>query len=375
MENTNSKWFGAGICALIIMSLFSMTQVFRVARAGGAIDEFLVVSMPRPLKEMLLGLSFEGRKIIREIEGDVEEKVKKLDKTLSKPLNSGTKAMADKGGKKANDQRRHNYYSKQAQLHEMRRKAFQARVVEEAERYRRSLMAQRQQILEEQMTLDAVQAWAKKESQNAEPNGQSNEENREGRSAAEWTSLILAQPTQENVGEMIKALAAGQIDVNTYLEISEKLIRDNSQEKKRLGIWALTSIHRREAFSLAAHLAVDADANSQGLLRDYLYSYNQAQRLSVFDQVLKSQDAVAAAAAAQAISRSITAIQSGNNNQASSGSRGNGSRNGSIVQQLSLRSYQSLIPTLRFVSDKNLHNLSQWAQGLLSQLQTLSTTA
>lgn len=374
MENTNSKWFAAGISMLIIMSLFSITQMLRVARAGGSIDEFLVVSMPRPIKEMLFGLSLEGRKVVREIEGDLDDKLKRLNKTMSKPSKRGTQAAVDKG-QRANQQKRNTYFAKQTQLHEMRRKAFQARVVEEAERYRRSLMAERQQSYEEQKTLEAFQAWAKKESQNAGPAGQKNEENRERRSSAEWMSLILAQPTQENVGEMIKALATGEIEVSTYLEISEKLIRDNSQEKKRLGIWALTSIYRREAFALAAHLAVDAEVNTQTLLRDYMFSYNQTQRLSVFEQVLKSQDAVAAAAAAQAISRSISAIQSGNPNQAANNVRGSGSRNGTAVQQLSLRSYQSLVPTLRFVADKNLHNLSQWAHGLLSQLQTLSTTA
>lgn len=367
MESTNTKWFAAGIGMLIITLLFSFTQSLKTADST-SLDEILKIAMPRPVKEFILAFSLEGRNIIREIEEGVTGK----PALAKKPKGSATKAAVDKG-QKAKISAAKAAARRRAQLNERRRKAFQARVIEQAERYRQSLRAQA--ISQEyDAYVDEYNTWNKTKAQNV--NGQE-KENKEPqkKTSAEWKSLILTQPNQANLEVMIKALPAGEIELDTYLEISEALIKDNSQDKRRMGVWALTSVYRQEAFVMAAHIIPETDTATQKLLNDYIYSYNRAQTLGVFDQVLKSQDAVAATAAAESITKAIQQLKAGSADNKNSNERNNGSRTGGRVQQLTLNSYQRLIPTLKFVANKNLNNLSQWAQNMLSQLQTMTTTA
>ncbi len=378
MENTDKKMMAAGSGVLVIMLLFSFIQTLRTAQNGKTLDEFLAVSMPRPIKEMILGFSLEGRTVIRDIEGNVIGDLN-INKADQKPKGGSTKAYADKG-RKAKSPASALAAQKKSQIYEQRRKEFQARVIEQAERYRKSLNAQVVTASYVEAETDYYAKQNPKKSDSVRPENKDDKDKSEKMTSAEWRSLVLTQPSQENMQKMIKALPAGEIELDTFLEISETLIKDNSQEKRRMGIWSLTSVYRQEAFIMSAHLAPDTDAGSQKLLNDYMYNYNRTQTLIILEQVLKSPDAVAASAAAQSITKAIENIQStmttGNATVAVS-DRGGGRTAGQPpqIQQLTLSSYQRLIPTLKFVAEKNLNNLSQWAQNLLSQLQSVKTIA
>lgn len=374
MENTNTKWLVAGLGMTVILLLFSVTKILGTGRNDNSLDDFLRVSMPRPIKELILGLSFQGRNVIREIEEDNNGNPHVTKKAVvNKVTGAPTQPLVDKGqaqkAKAANLAR-----LAKAQAYEKRRQAFQARVIEQAERYRRSLNAQ---AIENSFrnTADEYANWSNTKMPNtgkAQENPDKNKEKSNTKTSAEWKSLILTQPTDANISLMIKAYADSGIDAETYLEISESLIKDNSQEKRKMGLRALTGVYRQEAFTLASHLVLETDTPSQKILNDYMYSYNRSQTLAILDQVLKSSDVVAATASAQAITKAIQSIKATTgNNQAASG-RGD---RASHVQQLTLSSYQRFIPTLKIVVSKNLNNLSQWAQNLLSQLQSSTTTA
>ena len=374
MENFNKKMMVAGFGVLLITLMFSFIQTLKTAHNSKTLGDFLNVSMPRPIKEMILGFSLEGRTVIQDIEASVSgNSVSK--KMTDNPKGSSTKAITDKGQKAKISQAAAVAARRKAQVNEQRRKAFQARVIEQAERYRQSLNVK--SALDSYYEKESEDQVWKKENKADSGNTKEKEdrEKKEKMTAAEWKSLILSQPTEANMQKMIKGLPSEEIELDTYLEISETLIKDNSQDKRRMGIWALTAIFRQEAFILSAHLAADADTATQKLLIDYMYNYNRVQTLGILDQVLKSQDAVAAAAAAQSITKAIETIKDGSNQVVNE--RGNGRTGGSSppTQQLTLSSYQRFIPTLKFVAEKNLNNLSQWAQTLLSQLQTAATTA
>lgn len=374
MESNKTRLFAAGAGVLAIMLMFSVTQTLKTAQNSKSFDDFLNISMPRPIKDFMLGFSLEGRNVIREVEGNLlgQTVVKKLKK---KSADSGTKALVDKGQKaKAASVAAARSRS---QLNEQRRKAFQARVIEQAERYRQSLRAQAPSEVDSREDSDYNSFKTPKNSTTATPENKEKEKNGDALTAAEWKSLVLTQPTEDNVQKMIKALPANEIEMETYLEITEALLKDNSQEKRRMGVWALTSVYKQEAFTFAAHIAPDTDAATQKLLNDYMYNYNRTQTLGILEQVLKSQDSVGAAAAAQSITKAIENLKATPTPQQVSNDR-SGSRAGGIsqqVQQLTLSSYKRLIPTLKIVADRNINNLSQWAQNLLSQLQTAVTTA
>ena len=373
MESNNSKWIAAGLSLSAIMLMFSVTQTLKTDPNAGFLDEILKVSMPRPIKEMLLGFSLEGRNIIREIDAGVF--ASPLKNIIGKPTGSATKAGVDKPAK-AKTTAATAAAKARAQQNEQRRKAFEARVVEQAERYRQSLRAQ----APSGTYYDYEAEYNLKKNSKSTNTGDTTTKEKEvdKKTAGEWKSLVLSQPTDAHIQEMVKALPLGEIELDTYLEITETLIKDNSQDKRQKGLVALSAVYRQEAFVMASHLATETDTATQKLLTDYMYNYNRTQTLGVLDSVLKSTDAIAAAAAAQSITKAIQNIQA-NNTSASqtggTGGRANGSRSGGTVQQLTISSYQRFIPTLKFVMAKNLNNLSQWAQNLLSQLQTGTTTA
>ncbi len=364
MENINSKWLVSSVVGvLVIMLMFSVTKTLNVT-SNKTMGDLLQVSMPRPVKDMLIGFSLEGRNIIREIEESITKKA-----TPQKALqNKKAKAKVDKL-KQAKMKAAREAARKQAEIVKQREKAFQARVIEQAERYKQSLQLQEQeanQRAQVQAQYEAVVAWQKKS------NSQStdNKAEKEVLTPSQWKSLILAQPTTENVKKMILAMTSGDIDLQTYLNISESLIKDNSQEKRKMGLWALSSVYRVEAYTLASHLMVDADTDLQKSLTDYMYNYNRPQTITILGQVLKAQDTVAASSAAELISKAVQELQTQQQSQASGS-------NQSTTQstRLTVTAYQNLIPTLKYVAAQNLNNLSQWAQTMLSQLQKIATTA
>jgi hypothetical protein len=355
---------------LIIVLMFSVVSQVKTTQDNSILEDILKISMPRPIKEMIIGFTLEGRNVVREVDGNALSNTL-LGKAIKSKSPGSTKAMVDKVPKakaaKAAAQAR-------ALLNEKRRKAFQTRVIEQADRYRAELRAQQDAEAANDSMPNENEYVPRKQNKSSAQGDSSPNEKKEVKTSAEWKSLILSQPTEANLGAMIKALPAGEIDLDTYLEISESLIKNNSQEKRRMGIWALTSTYRQEAFKLASHLVGEMEAANQKLLNDYMYSYNRNQTLGILDLVLKSNDTIAATAAAQSISKAIQNIQSTSaTNQTTS--RGNVTRTGGTVKQLTINSYHRLIPTLKFVISKNLNSLSQWAQTLLSQLQTINTTA
>lgn len=364
MERTELKWLTGGLGLLVVAMLFLFSHSLWPTSARRNLEDFLTISMPRPIKEMIMGFSLADRNVIRNLEVVAQKASAK--KTQKNPGNT-TKAMSDKGKKRAQDLKKAwaDYHARQ--------RAFRMRIVQESERYRRSLSKNPSVISEQQPEYDPYSNNEFKEKESA-PKATENDKDKETLDASAWKSLVLSQPSQENVQKMIQAFAKGQIDAQTYYEIVETLMKDNSEEKRRMGFWALTSSAHEQGFTLAAHLAADASSGYQSRLKDYLYGYNRNQTLSILDQVLRGQDAVAASAAAQVIQQAITKLKAG---QPVVGGTTDirGNRVQTQSQTLNLASYQRFIPTLQWLSTSQGNTLSQWAQNILSQLRTTSTPA
>ncbi|MFN9066984.1 MAG: hypothetical protein ACK5V3_07130, partial [Bdellovibrionales bacterium] len=190
--------------------------------------------------------------------------------------------------------------------------------------------------------------------------------------ADQWKSLVLSQPSQENILRLVEALKKDEIDNVSFIEIATTLIRDNSEEKKKLGVMALTASLSVESFSAAVKLQGSLSGSLQKIVQDYLFSYNRIQGIAILDQALKSSDIEVRTAAADMISRAVTAIRSGQ--PLFSSSTGRGSR-GEASSSTTLDSYRRLLPTLQWLMTNPNLGLTQWAQSLLSQLQSSSTPA
>lgn len=367
MERTEVKWLAGTIGLLVIIMFFIFSNSVQSSGARRSLEDFLTVSMPRPIKEMILGFTLAGRTIKREIETTADTSAISKNENAKANPGSATKAVIDKG----QAAKRKAAAARAARLAQERE--FRARIVAESERYRRFL--QDQELFKNSNARENSEelAGGKYKNKNANNVVQADEtDNQDNKlDPAAWKSLVLAQPTTANVQKMIQAYLAGDLDAQTYYEIVDTLMKDNSEDKRKMGLWALTSTYHGTAFSMASNFMQEADTDTQKRLNDYMYSYNRAQSLGILDQVLQSSDSVAANMAAQVITKAVESLKVGQ--QTVSGQRSG--RQQTQGQALTLSSYQRFIPTLQLLATRTGSELSQWAQNLLSQLRSNTSAA
>jgi|GEM_PF-2578152 len=359
-----------GVIAIFVFGAFLMLKPSDPRQYNEKFQEIFTVNMPRPIKEFLSGFSMEDRVVTRL----VIDSEKKLDpKKVVAPVNgkNGTQAAVDakktKAEKQRQDLRRRQYLQKQAT-----ERAFKMRIVQESERYRRELIKRNfEQSQNDMSELKTIYAGNKKLNLAPEAFQPDAQEEKEVLTADQWKSLILSQPTRENVQRLVEAFQKNEIDLESYLQIAEVLIQDNSEEKKRIGIWALTATSSVQSFSLAVKLSSTQNADNQKILKDYLFSYNRPQALGSLEQALRSPDIQVRSLAAQIITEAIDKIKAGESlfSNASRSQR----PEGSTVSSLAV--YRRLVPTLQWLVSNPNSGLLQWAQGLLSQLQSSTTPA
>lgn len=361
-----------GFVAIIMFGIFLMFKPENSADYDKKIQEIFTVNMPRPIKEFFASFSLEDRNVVRIVENP-ENLNKKITKKVS-PIN-GTQAAVDKKKteveKKRQEYRRQQYLQKQAQ-----ERAFRLRVVQESEKYRRELIKQELDKISnlENSLSDAYNYAALRKSINSNTNNNQNNEvtEKDVLTADQWKSLMLSQPTRENALKLAEALQNNEIDIASYNEISELLIKDNSEEKKKLGVWILTAATSLESFKLAAKTMSTVSSENQKILNDYIYSYSRPQALPILEQILKSSETELKTLAADVISKGFELIKTNAQAAANSsrGGRSNVSSNSS-----SISNFKRLVPTLQWLVSNPNSGLSQWAQGLLSQLQSTATPA
>jgi hypothetical protein len=361
-----------GFVAILLFGIFVMIKPESPADYDKKIQEIFTVNMPRPIKEFFASFSLDDRNVIRIVENP-EDSNKKESKKLG--FKTETQAAVDKKKteveKKRQEYRRQQYLQKQAQ-----ERAFRIRVVQESERYRRELLKQELDKISnlENSLEDAYNYAAQRRVFNNNTNNNQNNEatDKEVLTADQWKSLILSQPTRENAFKLVEAYQNNEIDMASYNEISELLINDNSEEKKKLGVWILTAATSLESFKLAVKLMPSLDTENQKILNDYVYSYSRPQTLPILEQILKSTDASLKTLAADVISKGFEQIRP-NNQVVTNSNRGN--RNNTSPDSSSISNFRRLVPTLQWLISNPTSGLSQWAQGLLSQLQSSTTPA
>ncbi len=371
MDRNEMKWMTGAVVIVAVALFFLMSNSMPSSGVSRSLEEILTVSMPRPIKDMILGFTLEGRNIKRELIVEAEKAAAVAQNKLQDPGPS-TRGTVDRG-RQAASRRAAMEKARQAQ-----EKAFRARIIEESERYKRHLQMQErlyqaQRDLEHDLSNGAQRPDRKSQQKTADNTNQRDDQEPKKRDPSAWKSLVLAQPTPTNVQEMIEAYVAGDLDAQTYYEIVESLMTDNSEEKRKMGMWALTSTYHSKAFVLASHAIPESEPETQKRLNDYLLSYNRMASLGYLDEVLKSNDSISALAAADVITQGIEKVKSNEPGAVAPTQRGFRSQNPGDT--LSLSSYNRFIPTLQMLVTRPGSTLSQWAQNLLSQLRKNSTPA
>lgn len=361
-----------GMVAVMLFGAFLILRPHAHPQNQNLIESILTVNMPRPVKEFFVGFSLEGRKLYRDIHDMTQTQKPKSKVTAKQDGVNGTQANPETkktATEKARDeQKRRAYLQKQAEL-----RAFRMRVIQESDRYRRQMVRNElSKLTNESRQLEYYLGQLKAANKGAENFEPEEQPEKEKLTADQWKSLVLSQPTQANILLLVEAQKNNEIDIDSFLQIAETLIRDNSEEKKKLGILALTSTLSAESFALAVKTQGTLGVELQKVLQDYLFSYNRPQGIMILDQVLKSTDVDVRNAAAQTITRAVEVIRSGQPLFSSASTRGS---RGEASSTTSLTNYRRLLPTLQWLATNPSSGLTQWAQGLLSQLQPGTTPA
>ncbi len=359
-----------GVIAIFVFGAFLMLKPSDPKQYSEKFQEIFTVNMPRPIKEFLSGFSMEDRVVTRLVI-DPDKKVEPKKAIVPGSGVNGTQAAVDtkktKAEKQKQDLRRRQYLQKQAS-----EQAFKMRIVQESERYRRELIKRNfEQSQNDTIEMNPSYASGKKVNLAPEAFEPDAQEEKEVLTADQWKSLILSQPTRENAQRLVEAFQKNEIDLESYLQIAESLIQDNSEEKKRIGIWALTATTSVQSFSMAVKLNSTMSPANQKVLKDYLFSYNRPQALGSLEQALRSPDAQVRTLAAQMITEAVDKIKAGESlfSNASRSQRPEGSAVSSLA------AYRRLVPTLQWLVSNPNSGLILWAQGLLSQLQSSTTPA
>jgi len=375
MERTVLKWLSGVIGLLVIVMLFFFSQSMPSQTSGRkSFEEWMTVSMPRPIKEMISGFSLADRNVTRHFmtTAATGKGMPGFNKTLSNKPNS-TKGAVDKERAKAKAKAAAKAKNEKAWAeYRAREQAFRARIIAESEKYRKSLIEEANKQMQQDYEEYSEAFKKKQEKKTAGGNSKEETPKEEEMDPAAWKSLVLSQPNSENIQKMLKAFHEGKLDAQTYFEIVETLVRDNNEDRRKMGMWAMTSTFHAQAFTLASHLVVETTGETQTKLKDYMYGYNRSQTLSHLDQVLRGPDMVAAAAAADVITRAVEKLRAG---QSPITTERRSNRAVAQGQVLTLESYQRFVPTLQWLSANQGNTLSQWAQNILSQLRTTTTPA
>lgn len=363
-----------GFIAIIMFGAFLLLKPNNAADLDKKVQEIFTVNMPRPIKEFFASFSLDDRNVIRIVE-DAADSKKTAAAAKKADAKNATQAAVDKkvteAEKKRQETRRQQYLQKQAQ-----ERAFRLRVVQESEKYRRELLRKELENLSnlENSLEEAYNYGARKNSNQNNVNNRNADETeaKDVLTADQWKSLILSQPNRENALKLVEAFQNNEIDMASYNEISELLMKDNSEDKRKLGVWILTAASSLESFKLATQYMTKLNADSQKLLRDYVYGYARPQTLSILEQILRSGDAELKTLAADIISKGVEKLKTSGSAVANSN---RGSRNDVGFTNATLNNYKRLVPTLQWLVTNPSSGLAQWAQGLLSQLQTSTTPA
>ncbi len=185
-------------------------------------------------------------------------------------------------------------------------------------------------------------------------------------SADQWRSLLLGQPTKENIAKFINAYNTLEVDESTFYLITNELLHDSKSDVQFLGLSAAGSFHNSNSFSSVASAYDQLNAENQSKAQAFLMSFSTSQRSNVLLVVLKSSNPVVVDLATQVILKGF--------HDSSSGSVGvvdPRSSRGDINETANLVSdYQKFVPIFQQLAKGSDPTIANIASSALRQIQT-----
>jgi hypothetical protein len=185
-------------------------------------------------------------------------------------------------------------------------------------------------------------------------------------SADQWRSLLLGQPTKENMAKFINAYSSLEVDESTFYLITNELLHDPKSDLQLLGLSAASSFYTSNSFSTVASVFDQLNADNQSKAQAFLMSFSTSQRSNILLGVLKSSNPVVVDLATQVVLKGFHDSSSGSVGIVDPrNSRGDINETANLVSD-----YQKFIPIFKQLAKGSDPTIADIANSALKQIQT-----
>ncbi|MEZ0391275.1 MAG: hypothetical protein ACAH59_03605 [Pseudobdellovibrionaceae bacterium] len=185
-------------------------------------------------------------------------------------------------------------------------------------------------------------------------------------SVAQWRALLFGQATVKNANEFLVAYKRGEIDANSFYQISEELLQDAVADRQKMALYILKQDPSVRTFTL---LVANYQEKTPEPLKTQVYevikSYGEATHFPVLSKVLFSTDSRVLQMATQLLTQTVAKQNQQPQNVSGRDLRGPGSA------PIPSNQFQALLPALRRLVTSENSQIAQQAQALIESIESL----
>lgn len=183
-------------------------------------------------------------------------------------------------------------------------------------------------------------------------------------SPAQWRSLIVAQPTKENIAKLVEAFNGKEVDTNTFYLIMNDLLQSSNTDTQSAGLTLAQSVPSLKTFTVLNENYDRLSNTNKASADKYFLTYMQTSRLPILAMALKSSDASVVHRAALVMVTGLAQVKD------TPGSKDNRPARGIVASRDN--TYSQFIPILQQLIQSSDSSVAGLAQSALSQIQGLS---
>lgn len=185
-------------------------------------------------------------------------------------------------------------------------------------------------------------------------------------SAAQWRTLLFAQPTAKNGNDFVTAYKDGDVDVNSFYKIAEELLTDSAADRQKLALYVLKQDATLRTFTLlVSHYRENTPEALRTQIYEVLKTYGTVGNFPALSRALNSSDMRVVEIAVQILTQTVA---SQNSQQTQSG---RGEIRGPGSMPIPPEQFKIFLPILQKLVSSQNSQIAQLAQALLDSIQTL----
>ncbi|WP_413568724.1 hypothetical protein ACLWBD_14580 [Bdellovibrio sp. HCB117] len=180
----------------------------------------------------------------------------------------------------------------------------------------------------------------------------------------QWQARLRAQPTAENVAQLVAAFSRSEVSESIFYSIVADLYSSNKAETQALGLEAVKSLYNSRSFAVTAKYYEQMTPELKSKADKYLAGYAVTARLGILKSVLQSNDSSVVEAALQVVIEGYQSAKGGvTPNTDPRNSRGDVTTN-------AVAGYSQFVPLFQQLAQSSDATIANLAATGLGQLQT-----